>query len=155
VKTTLIDTGPLVAFLNRRDQHHPWAVDTLSTLAPPLLTCEAVLSEAAYLVSGVPSGREAIMELVVRGVVRPVFRLEEQAAAVKTLLERYAGVSMDLADACLVRMADVADDPVVVTVDTDFRDVYRRNARNVIPTILPVSTRTIRRGSARRRKPSP
>jgi predicted nucleic acid-binding protein len=95
------------------------------------------------------------MELVVRGVVRPVFRLEEQAAAVKTLLERYAGVSMDLADACLVRMADVADDPVVVTVDTDFRDVYRRNARNVIPTILPVSTRTIRRGSARRRKPSP
>jgi predicted nucleic acid-binding protein len=141
MRTNLIDTGPLVAFLNRRDRHHRWAVDTLAAIPPPLLTCEAVLSEAAYLVGELARGGESVMELVRRGVVRPVFRLEEQAAAVQSLLARYREVRMDLADACLVRMSEVSEDPVVITVDTEFRDVYRRNARNVIPTMLPHRTK--------------
>jgi predicted nucleic acid-binding protein len=150
MRTTLIDTGPLVAFLNRRDRHHRWSIDTLAAIPPPLLTCEAVLSEATYLVRDLPGGGESVVELVRRGVVRPVFRLEEQAAAVQSLLARYRDVTMDLADACLVRMAEVSEDPVVITTDTEFRDIYRRNARNVIPTILPDRAKKRRKRSSRK-----
>jgi len=147
LKTTLVDTGPLVAFLNRRDRHHQWAVDTMANLRPPLLTCEAVLSEAIYLVRAIPHGGDAVMELLERGMVRGVFRLEEEATAVRRLLKKYGDVPMDLADACLVRMTEVYADPLVVTVDTDFRDVYRRHGRALIPTTMPGgATKTARKG---------
>lgn len=45
----LLDTGPLVAFLNKRDQYHSWTVSELASMAPTLLTCEAVLSESCFL----------------------------------------------------------------------------------------------------------
>jgi predicted nucleic acid-binding protein len=136
VRATLIDTGPIVAFLNQRDRHHRWAVETLATVAPPALTCEAVLSEAAYLVRGLPGGPERVLELVTRGMVKPAFRLEEQATAVKALLSRYRSARIDLADACLVRMTEQVD-AVLLTLDTEFRDIYRRHGRSVIPVLMP------------------
>lgn len=141
MKATLLDTGPLVAFLNRRDRHHRWAVDILAALRPPLLTCEAVLSEAIYLVRKLPHGGETVMEMLARGVVRPVFRLEEEALAVKALLSKYSDVPMDLADACLVRMTELYAEPALVTIDTEFRDVYRRHGRRQIPTVMPRGAR--------------
>jgi predicted nucleic acid-binding protein len=145
LRAILVDTGPLVAFLNRRDRHHRWALDTMASLSPPLLTCEAVLSEAIYLVRQLPDGPEAVMELLLRGLVRPVFHLEEEADPVRALLAKYKDVRMDLADACLVRMAEIHAEPLLVTVDTEFRDVYRRHGRKAIPTLLPASARRGRR----------
>ena len=135
---TLVDTGPLVAFLNRRDRHHAWAVDQFGVLPPPLLTCEAVLSEAAYLVRDLTGGPEAVLELVARGVVAPTFRLQDEVAAVRNLVKRYG---RDLADACLVRMSELHSDCMVLTIDTEFRDVYRRHGRRAIPVRLPPGAR--------------
>jgi predicted nucleic acid-binding protein len=135
--TTLLDTGPIVAFLNRRDRHHRWAVETLATVRAPLLTCEAVLSEAAYLLRRLTGGPGKALELVTRGVVSPSFRLEAEAPAVKKLLGRYGDVPMDLADACLVRMTELHGDCVLITIDSEFRDVYRRHGRQAIPTLRP------------------
>ena len=45
----LADTGPLVALINKRDRHHAWASDQATRLPAPFLTCEAVLSEACFL----------------------------------------------------------------------------------------------------------
>jgi predicted nucleic acid-binding protein len=135
--TTLVDTGLIVAFLNRRDRYHAWAVETLSAIRPPLLTCEAVLSEAVFLLRRLAGGPENVMELVTRGVVSPSFRLEGEAASVKRLLARYAEIPMDLADACLVRMTELHDNCVVLTIDPEFRNVYRRHGRQAIPTLLP------------------
>ena len=72
-----------------------------------------------------------------RQLVRPLFRLDEQATAVKTLLAKYEDVRMDLADACLVRMTEIHSDCLLVTVDSEFRDVYRRHGRQMIPTLMP------------------
>lgn len=135
--TTLVDTGPIVAFLNRRDRHHAWAVETFSTVRSPLLTCEAVLSEAAYLLRRLTGGAEKVLELVTRGVVIPSFRLEADAPAVKKLLARYGDVPMDLADACLVRLTELHGDCLLLTIDSEFRDVYRRHGRQAIPTLRP------------------
>ena len=134
MRATIVDTGPIVAFLNARDRHHAWAADQFASLAPPLLTCEAVLSEASYLVRGLPGGPAAVVELVVRGVVIPVFRLQDEITPVKAIVKRYG---RDLADACLVRLSELHSDCVVITVDSEFRDVYRRFGRKVIPTRLP------------------
>lgn len=135
--TALVDTGPIVAFLNRKDRHHRWAVEIFSTIRAPFLTCEAVLSEAAYLLRRLAGGPEAVMELLTRGVVTAPFRLEAEAPAVKKLLSRYGDAPMDLADACLVRLTELHGECVVVTIDSEFRDVYRRHGRQTIPTLLP------------------
>lgn len=135
--TTLVDTGPIVAFLNRRDRHHAWAVETLASIRAPLLTCEAVLSEAVYLVRRLDGGPEKVVELVTRGVVNPSFRLEGDAPSVKRLIARYGDLPMDLADACLVRMTEFHGDCLLLTIDSEFRDVYRRHGRQAIPTLMP------------------
>ena len=141
MRAVIVDTGPLVAFLNRRDRHHSWAVEQFGSLPPPLLTCEAVLSEAAYLVRNLHGGPEAILELVARGVVAPTFRLLDEIAAVKTVVKRYG---RDLADPCLVRMSEIHSDCVLLTIDSEFRDVYRRHGRKSIPTRLPPKARSRR-----------
>ncbi|HEX9944483.1 MAG TPA: PIN domain-containing protein [Thermoanaerobaculia bacterium] len=135
-RTSLLDTGPLVAFLNRRDQYHAWAVERLSEIEPPLTTCEAVISEACFLLRPQRGGAEAVLDLVDRGLIVVSFDLQKEAAPLKRLMARYAEVPMALADACLVRLTELHSNAVLLTLDSDFR-IYRRNRRSVIPTLMP------------------
>jgi uncharacterized protein len=137
VRVNLVDTGPLVAALNRRDRHHGWAKQVLGSVGPPLVTCEAVLSEATYLLRDIAGGPPALLELLSRGLVLAGFRLQDEAAAVRQLLVRYGSARMDLADACLVRMSELHADCRLLTIDSEFRDVFRRRGRQVIPTVMP------------------
>ena len=139
--SVLLDTGPLVAFLKRDDGHHAWAVAAFAATRPPLRTCEAVVTEACYLLRSWRGGPETVLELVERRIVMVDFRLEDDAAAIRTLIAKYGSRVMDLADACLVRMAERRPRTSVLTVDTQFRHVYRKNGRQVIPTILPPTKR--------------
>jgi predicted nucleic acid-binding protein len=132
----LLDTGPWVAFLNRRDQYHAWVTTQFAQLRPPLLTCEAVVSETCFLVRTLPGGAEAALAFLERGVVQLPFRLQDEHVALKALLVRYADVPMSLADACLVRMSEQYSNSSVLTCDSDFRR-YRRHRRQRIPTIMP------------------
>jgi predicted nucleic acid-binding protein len=141
LKVVLADTGPIVAYLNGRDRHNAWAVGVFKQLRPPLLTCEAVLSEAVFLLRLAPGGGDRVMDLVSRGVLRVTFDLQRELAAVSGLLRRYRALPMDLADACLVRMSELHADCVLITVDSEFRDSYRRNGRQVIPTLRPPGSR--------------
>jgi predicted nucleic acid-binding protein len=136
VAAVIIDTGPLVAFLCRDDGHHGWVTAQLALVEPPLLTCESVLSEAAFLLRRVGRGADALLALVRRKLVRVPFQLEAELPAVDRLMARYANVPISLADACLVRMSETHAGSVVVTLDGDFR-TYRRHGRNVIPLIAP------------------
>ena len=136
IRVILLDTGPLVALLNRRDRHHAWAVQQLGGLQPPLLTCEAVLSEACFLLRRSSGGAAAVFRLLERGLIFVGFRLADEAAAVRRLLARFRGVPMSLADACLVRLAEIHAEGAVLTLDAGFR-VYRKHGRQVIPTRMP------------------
>ena len=135
-RPVLVDTGPLVAFLNRRDHYHTWAAEQLARITPPLLTCEAVISESCFLLASTPSGPTAILELMDRGLCQVPFRLSDDLVRVKDLMGRYANVPMSLADACLVRMAEQYSGSPVLTCDSDFK-IYRKNRRQVIPTLIP------------------
>lgn len=132
----LLDTGPLVAFLNRRDRYHSWATARLAELPAPVLTCEPVLSEACFLLRHLRGGSQAAIELVSRGLLKVGFRLDGDPGPVAKLLARYASVPMSLADACLVRMVERNPGSSILTLDRDFR-LYRTHGRQVIPLAMP------------------
>jgi uncharacterized protein len=132
--TALVDAGFLVALFNRRDGNHRWAVSQAQHLPPPWSTCESALSEAFHLL-GVRRAA-SLSALLHRRAVVCGFQFAEDTEAVLKLLDKYADVPMSLADACLVRMTETSNDPVVLTTDADFR-IYRRHGRQAIPCVLP------------------
>jgi len=135
-EAVLVDTGPIIAFLNSRDRYHEWSKEAFADIDAPVLSCEAVLSEACFLLRRARGGGDAVLKLVERGLVRLSFRLEAETGPVRRLLSRYSNVPMSLADACLVRMSEQVTNAVLLTLDRDFK-VYRKNGRNVIPTRMP------------------
>jgi uncharacterized protein len=134
--TVLLDTGPLVSYLAAGLMHHAWVCEQWKRLPPPLLTCEPVLTEAAFLLKREGHDADDLFELLERGVVRVALRLEEQKADLRVLLRRYRDRPMSLADACLVRMAELHAGSQVFTLDKDFR-IYRRHGNQVIPVLMP------------------
>lgn len=132
----LVDTGPIVAFLNRSDTHHAWARAEFSRRAPPYLTCESVLSEASFLVGAQGGASALVLELVRRGALAVAFDLGAETEPVRRLMARYADIGVSLADACLVRLSELKPDCALMTIDRDFL-VYRRDGRRTIPLIAP------------------
>ena len=135
-KRILIDTGPLVACINRRDKFHSWACERLGEINPPMLTCEAVLAEACFLLQDASGGTAAVLELVERGVLLVDFQVSTYTKSIRTLMEKYSSVPMSLADACLVKMMELHEDSMVMTLDGDFL-IYRRHGRQTIPVLMP------------------
>jgi uncharacterized protein len=132
--SALVDAGFLVALLSHRDANHRWAAAQTPRLPPPWMTCEAVLSEASHLLGR--RGTPVLTSLLRRRAVVCGYRFADDMDAVLKLLEKYADVPMSFADACLVRMTETINDPVLLTTDADFR-IYRRLGRQVIPCVLP------------------
>lgn len=132
----IADTGPLVAYLDRSDEHHAWAKQVMETLTEPLLTCDAVLAEVTFLLQRGRIAPGLPMRMIERGVLQPRFDTGTEAHALRVLLERYDDVPMSLADACVVRMSELHARAKVWTTDSDFT-IYRRNRRSLIPLITP------------------
>jgi uncharacterized protein len=132
----VLDTGPLVAMIDRDDQYHGWTSAQLASLAPPFLTCEAVISETLFLLPRARHGRPTLLSFLREGLVQVSFDLDDNLDAVARLLEKYDDVPMSLADACLVRMSELHDRARVFTLDSDFKR-YRRHSRQAIPLIFP------------------
>jgi predicted nucleic acid-binding protein len=130
----IADTGFLVAFGNRRDSHHAWALMLARQITDPLLTCEAVLAEAAFHLGDV----SIVLQFLETGLVQVAFALSEHLPRISELAIKYQSRQPDLADLCLIRMSELYPKHAVITTDIkDFR-VYRRNRREAIPLILPV-----------------
>jgi len=132
----LLDTGPLVSFLAADLRHHAWSREQWKLFRPPLLTCEPVLTEAAYLLRR--EGREAdpLFELLDRGAIRIGLQVQEELTDLRALMRRYRNRPMSLADACLVRLSELHTDGEILTLDSDFR-IYRRFGNRVIPVVMP------------------
>jgi len=129
----IADTGFLVAFANRNDRHHDWAVDLAQSVEPPLLTCEAVLAECAYHLRNTA----LVLQMVQEEFVVPAFQCSDHLASLSALAARYAEREPDLADLCLIRMSELHPRHSVLTVDREDFRVYRRNKREVLPLITP------------------
>ncbi|MFS0517394.1 type II toxin-antitoxin system VapC family toxin [Nostoc sp. UIC 10607] len=135
-RRVLLDTGALVAFLQPQDRFHSWVVKELETIAKPLLTCEAVLSEACFLLRNIHNGQDIVMTLIELGNIEVPFRIQEEFESVKALMKLYQSVPMSFADACLVRMSENYSESMILTLDSDFH-IYRKNRNEIIPIIIP------------------
>lgn len=132
----LADTGPLVAYFNRRDRWHRWAVDQMAALRPPLVTCEPVLTEACFLIQKAGGKPAELLSWITRGGLEVGVDIESDAAELARLMNRYRDTPMSLADACLVRLAERIPDGRLFTLDSDFAH-YRRSGRQSIPLLTP------------------
>ena len=132
----ILDTSFLVAFLRERDEFHSWAVKALKAHEGKLITCEAVLAETCHLLRARLDARKGLLAAVAAGNISIPFTLGEEAGAIGKLMDRYRNIPMSLADACLVRMAEVHKEGMVFTLDEDFR-IYRKGNRQVIPAVMP------------------
>ena len=136
-RAAIVDTGPLVAFLDRSERHHDWTVEQIRRLDAPLLTCEPVLAEAMFLLSGLTRAQEALFDMLAKGALRIAFHVGEHLGPIRALHRKYRDRPISLADACVVRMAELFDRHCVFTLDSDF-SVYRKNGRDVLDLISPL-----------------
>jgi predicted nucleic acid-binding protein len=132
----IVDTGPLVAFFDRAEQHHRWVAERIEELDAPLLVSEPVLAEAMYLLGRHSRAQDALFELLQNGALSVAFQISEHVGALRKLLQKYRDIPMSLADACIVRMAEIYDRHAVLTLDSDFL-VYRKHGRASLTLIHP------------------
>lgn len=132
----ILDTGPLVGALDRDDQWHGWAAKQFAAIKQPALTCDAVISEACFLLRDVPEARQKVFALIEQGILRVLPVLPDESPAVRTLLARY-GQRMDYADACLVRLSELHRGHTVVTTDAEDFRIYRRFTRQALLLNVP------------------
>lgn len=129
----ITDTGFLVAFANRADQYHTWAVSVAERVTEPLLTCEAVLAEAAFHLRSVP----LVLAMLEEALITLAFHCRDHLPQLAALAKRFADRQPDLADLCLIRMSELHPHHSVITVDREDFRIYRRNKREAIPLICP------------------
>jgi uncharacterized protein len=132
----IADTGFLVAFANRNDQHHDGAVSVAARVTEPLLTCEAVLAETAFHLRNV----FLVLAMIRDKLITLAFDCQDHLRPLVALASRYGDCQPDLADLCLIRMSELYPRHSVITVDyEDFR-ICRRNKRESIPPYLPAAS---------------
>jgi uncharacterized protein len=134
--SVVVDTGPIVALLDADDAYHAWAVDQFARLRPPLLTCEAVLTEASFLTARAGSDSAAVTTLIERGVLSVASLFDAEASVITRLMRKYVNVPMSFTDACLVRLVELTPYATLCTLDADFR-IYRQLGRRLIPLLAP------------------
>jgi predicted nucleic acid-binding protein len=131
--TGIADTGFLVAFVSRNDEHNDWAKSIAEQLTEPFLTCEAVLAETAFHLGNCSS----LFNLLNDGIITLAFDCNDHLPQLEALAERYADRKPDFADLCLIRMSELFPKHSVITIDREDFRIYRRNKRETIPLICP------------------
>jgi predicted nucleic acid-binding protein len=126
VKTALIDTGPLVAYLNRRDAAHGEVTASLESFTGRLVTTSAVVGEVMYFVSEFANGPISFARLIMDSHIHvaetgPPARI----LAAAELMSRYSGLPMDFADATLVLLAAELGVIDIFTLDRRGFTTYR------------------------------
>ncbi len=132
---TICDTGPLLAYLNRTDPHHAWAVALMKQVRPPMLVSEPVLTEVVYFLREDGVAVDPLFQLLERAAIRLEFDLSAHWPRIRALMSRYR--QMDLADASIVVMSELHARSQVLTIDRKDFSVYRRNDRRVIDFVAP------------------
>ena len=131
----LLDTGVIVALLDRSERHHATCIEALGETRGPLVTCEPVIAESCYLLRALPGAADAVLENVRIGVFQTPFRLSDAAASLQRILRKYRDREIDLADACLIHLAGELNTGDILTLDGDF-ETYRWATRKPFRLLL-------------------
>ena len=121
----LVDTGPLVALLDRSDPYHLTCQETLSSLDDSLVTVWPVVTETMYMLRAYWQAQEALWEMIEMGAVEILPLGIDDIPHMKELMRKYRDLPMDLADAALVRVAEREQLRRIFTLDRRDFQVYR------------------------------
>ncbi len=135
--SVLLDAGPIVALFDKDELHHELCRAALESTKGPLLTCEAVIVEACYLLRHTADAANELLLDVQDNAYTIEYQLAKRAKAVAQLMTKYASVPMNLADACLTDMATELGSGRILTLDSDFR-VYRWGRNRPFELVLDV-----------------
>ncbi len=135
MRAILLDTGAIVALLDRSERKHAACAEAIQETSAPLVTCEAVIAESCYLLRGQAGAAEAILENVRTGAFRIPLQLSREAGSLQRLFRKYRDREMDLADACLVHLAGEFETGDILTLDSDF-EIYRWGANRPFRLLL-------------------
>ena|SRR3989442_15657946 len=125
----LLDTGPIVALLSKADSEHARAEQLFADSAPPFRCCESVVAEACFLMKKVhAAGPAEVIALGEKGVFEISISLADNWANIEALMNKYANRPISLADACLIRCAEIHQEGRILTFDSDF-SIYRWSGR--------------------------
>ena len=137
MKPVLLDTGGIVALLDRSERHHGDCAKILSGLSRPLITCEAVIAEACHLLGRIPGAVDAVFKNIWSGNIRIPWSLTGRDTRVAELLQQYSKTPMAFADACLVCMAEDFKVGDILTLDSDF-EIYRWSSRKTFTILVDI-----------------
>jgi uncharacterized protein len=138
VKPVLLDTGVIVALLDRSERYHSRCAEAVTTLESSLITCEAVIAESCYLLRNLQGAPEAVIENVSAGIFQVPFVLKRSTREVKRILRKYRDREIDFADACLIALGNEFATGDILTLDRDFL-VYRWGRHNAFRPLVPLN----------------
>jgi predicted nucleic acid-binding protein len=136
MRRVLVDTGPLVAILSRSDEHHERCVEALRELPGPLFSCWPVITEAAWLLREYPRAVQQLLKGLGSGFVELLPLASLEAEGVAAVIKKYEDLRPQLADACLVYLANRDGIDTIFTLDRRDFGVYR-SARKRVFRIVP------------------
>lgn len=140
----LIDTGALLALLDRDDKWHDACVEAFERARLPLATSAAVLTELFHLLGDGRRNQHAAWQLLRSGAITTLPVGDTDLAELQTLMDRYADRPMDFADATLVQLARKLEVVDVLTIDHDDFETYRIHGKKrfrILPARLPAKRR--------------
>jgi predicted nucleic acid-binding protein len=138
LRPVLLDTGVIVALLDRSERNHPQCVEAVQGLSQPLVTCEAVIAESCYLLRSLKGAPEAVLENVEKGTFQIPFVISRSAPFIRRLLRKYRDQEIDFADACLIRLAEELDTDEILTLDSEFT-IYRWRRDKPFKLLIPIA----------------
>lgn len=131
----LLDSGAIVALLDRSERHHDQCAKAIAEVRVPLITCEAVIAESCYLLRALKGAPDTVLENVGAGIFQIPFALSDSAPEIVRIYRKYRDRQIDLADACLVELANRFETSQILTLDRDFR-IYRWGRSNSFEFLL-------------------
>ncbi len=134
--TVIVDTSALVALIDPDTAQHAWARAEAARLPAPFLTSEAVLTEAAFILTRDGFDADELFALAESGIILVSLDFNAERKSLRMLMRTYRDVPMSFADATLVRLSELHDDGLIFTLDSDFR-IYRRSRNKIIPVLMP------------------
>lgn len=133
----IADTGFILAFANKNDRHHDWAIATAKTVETPIATCEAVLAEAAFHLGSA----SYVLALVDEGLLDAGFELDDELERMVELAGQFAKQRASMAELGVIRLSELHPKRKVITTDERRFRLFRRNGRQSIPLLAPPARR--------------
>src|SRR5438093_6832822 len=131
----LVDAGPLIAIVSERDEHHEHCVEELKEITVPLLTCWPVITEAAWLLRKQPNALQRLLGDSLGGLFKVVALDDNALSWSAQFIRRYNRLGAQLADACLVYLAEREGIDTVFTLDYRDFSVYRYRGNRALKLV--------------------